>query len=100
MELMAVIQGLRALKRPCQVCICTDSRYVQDGITLWIKGWQQNGWRTKARTPVKNEDLWRELLEALAPHTVTWTWVKGHSGHPENDRVDTLARQALQNKQA
>ena len=95
MELMAVIQGLGALKRPCCVCVVTDSKYVKDGITQWITGWMRNGWKTAARTPVKNEDLWRALLSAMAPHEVTWTWVRGHNGHLENERADFLANQGL-----
>ena len=91
MELVAAIRALQALKRPCRVELHTDSVYVRDGITKWIHGWQRNGWRTAGRKPVKNEELWRELLEAVATHQVRWHWVKGHSGHPENDRVDALA---------
>ncbi len=91
MELTAAIRALKALKRPCRVEIHTDSVYVRDGITKWIHGWQRNGWRTADRKPVKNEKLWRELLDAVATHQVRWHWVKGHSGHPENDRVDALA---------
>lgn len=91
MELKAAIEGLNALKRPCRVGIHTDSNYVRDGITKWIHGWLRNGWRTAAKKPVKNADLWQELLDAVEPHRVEWHWVKGHSGHPENDRVDALA---------
>ena len=91
MELMAAIKGLEALKRPCRVALYTDSSYVRDGITKWIHGWRRNGWRTADRKPVKNADLWQELLDAAARHRVEWHWVKGHSGHPENDRVDALA---------
>ena len=91
MELMAAIQGLNALKKPCRVQLTTDSNYVRDGITRWIHGWQRNGWRTSDRKPVKNADLWQQLLEAVAPHRIEWHWVKGHSGHVENDRVDALA---------
>ena len=91
MELKAAIEGLNALKRPCRVEIHTDSNYVRDGITKWIHGWLRNGWRTSAKKPVKNADLWQELLDAVEPHRVKWHWVKGHSGHPENDRVDELA---------
>ena len=91
MELKAAIEGLNALKRPCRVEIHTDSNYVRDGITKWIHGWMRNGWRTAAKKPVKNADLWQELLDAVEPHRVEWHWVKGHSGHPENDRVDALA---------
>ena len=91
MELLAAIRALQALKRPCRVDLHTDSVYVRDGITKWVHGWQRNGWRTSDKKPVKNEELWRELLESVAPHRVSWHWVKGHSGHPENDRVDALA---------
>ena len=91
MELLAAIRGLEALKRPCQVQLYTDSVYVRDGITKWIHGWRKNGWRTADRKPVKNAELWQELVEAAAPHRVEWHWVKGHSGHPENDRADALA---------
>ena len=91
MELTAAIKALEALKRPCRVQLHTDSQYVRDGITRWIHGWQRNGWRTSDKKPVKNAELWQELIEAVAPHRVEWHWVKGHSGHPENDRVDALA---------
>jgi ribonuclease HI len=91
MELTAAIEALKALKRPCQVELHTDSNYVRDGITKWIHAWQRNGWRTADRKPVKNADLWQQLLDAAARHQVRWHWVKGHSGHPENDRVDALA---------
>ena len=91
MELQAAIEALNALKRPCRVDLHTDSNYVRDGITKWIHGWQRNGWRTADRKPVKNAELWQALLEAAASHHVKWHWVKGHSGHPENDRVDALA---------
>jgi len=91
MELMAAIAALQALKRPCQVRLYTDSVYVRDGITKWIHGWRRNGWRTADKKPVKNAELWQRLMEAAAPHRVEWHWVKGHSGHPENDRVDALA---------
>ncbi len=91
MELLAAIRGLKALKRPCRVQLYTDSTYVRDGITKWIHGWRKNGWRTADRRPVKNAELWQELGEAAAPHRVEWHWVKGHSGHKENDRADVLA---------
>jgi len=94
MELMAVISGLEALKRPCPVCIVTDSQYVMKGITEWLAGWKRKGWMTAAKKPVKNEDLWRRLDAALAPHAVRWEWVRGHAGHPENERADALARAA------
>lgn len=96
MELLAAIRGLEALKRPMAVRIHTDSTYVRDGITKWIHGWRRNGWRTAARKPVKNEDLWRLLETAASRHTVEWEWVKGHAGHPENERADALARAALE----
>jgi ribonuclease HI len=91
MELRAAIEALNALKRPCLVELHSDSQYVRDGITKWIHGWQRNGWRTADKKPVKNADLWQELLDAETRHEVKWHWVKGHSGHPENDRVDALA---------
>jgi ribonuclease HI len=91
MELMAAIKGLEALKRPCRVTLTTDSRYVMDGLTKWIHGWRRNGWKTADRKPVKNADLWQELLAASAPHRIDWKWVKGHAGHDENERVDQLA---------
>ena len=94
MELMAVIKGLTALKSPCHVKLHTDSRYVIDGITKWVHGWQKNGWRTADRKPVKNEDMWRELVTTVKPHRIDWIWVKGHDGHPENERVDKLASDA------
>ncbi len=91
MELLAAIRGLEALKRPCKVALYTDSIYVRDGITKWIHGWRRNGWRTADRKPVKNAELWQELVDAAAPHRVEWHWVKGHAGHPENERADQLA---------
>jgi len=94
MELLAVIQGLEALRRPMRVCICTDSQYVMKGITEWLAGWKQRGWKTADRQPVKNVDLWQRLEAALAPHQVEWQWVRGHNGHPENERVDQLATAA------
>lgn len=94
MELLAAIRGLEALKRPSDVRLTTDSTYVRDGITKWIHGWQKNGWRTAARKPVKNAELWQELLEAAAPHRIEWHWVKAHDGHPENERADRLASDA------
>jgi ribonuclease HI len=95
MELMAAIQALKALTRPVSVKIYTDSRYVLDGITKWLPGWQRNGWRTSSKQPVKNLDLWQQLVEAMAPHEVTWAWVKGHAGDPGNERADELARQGI-----
>jgi ribonuclease HI len=91
MEMMAAIEGLKALTRPCTVTLYTDSKYLMDGITKWIHGWQRNGWRTADKKPVKNADLWQALLAATAPHQVKWRWVKGHAGHPENERADKLA---------
>ena len=91
MELLAAIRGLESLTRPCRVKLYTDSIYVRDGITRWIHGWLKNGWRTADRKPVKNAELWQELLDAAEPHRVEWHWVKGHSGHVENDRADALA---------
>ncbi|MBU3079040.1 ribonuclease HI [Sphingomonas quercus] len=94
MEMMAVIRALEALTRPCQVTLSTDSRYVVDGLTKWVKGWQRNGWKTADRKPVKNADLWQQLIAATAPHRIDWQWVKGHAGHPENERADRLASDA------
>jgi ribonuclease HI len=91
MELMAAIRGLEALTRPCRVTLFTDSMYVRDGITKWVHNWQRNGWRTADRKPVKNAELWQALVAATATHRIEWKWVKGHSGHSENDRVDALA---------
>ncbi|QDP20172.1 ribonuclease HI [Sphingomonas xanthus] len=91
MELMAAIEALKALKRPCRVQLTTDSNYVRDGITKWIHGWRRNGWKTADRKPVKNAELWQALLDATAPHRIDWHWVKGHAGHPENERADALA---------
>jgi len=94
MELMAAIEGLRALKKPCRVALSTDSRYVMDGLTKWIHGWQRNGWKTADKKPVKNADLWQALLDAARPHRIDWKWVKGHAGHPDNERADKLASDA------
>ena len=91
MELMAAIESLNALKRPCRVSLTTDSVYVRDGITKWIHGWRKNGWRTADRKPVKNADLWQALLAAVEPHRIDWHWVKAHNGHAENERADALA---------
>ena len=91
MELTAAIEGLKALKRPCRVTLSTDSRYVMDGLTKWIHGWQKNGWKTADRKPVKNAELWQALLAAAKPHQIKWVWVKGHAGHPDNERADRLA---------
>ncbi|EAR50477.1 ribonuclease HI [Oceanicola granulosus HTCC2516] len=95
MELMAAISALEALERPSRLTMVTDSNYVKDGITSWIAGWKRRGWKTAAKKPVKNEDLWRRLDEAAARHQVTWEWVKGHAGHPENERADELARAGM-----
>jgi ribonuclease HI len=95
MELMAAISALEAMKRPCLVELHTDSQYVKNGITSWIHNWKRNGWRTADKKPVKNEDRWRRLDEALAIHNVDWRWVKGHAGHDMNERADALARAAL-----
>ncbi len=95
MELMAAIMGLEALKRGIAADLYTDSTYVRDGITKWIHNWKKNGWRTSAKKPVKNEDLWKRLDTALAPHDVEWHWVKGHAGNPENERADELACQGM-----
>lgn len=92
MELTAVIQGLQALKKPCRVVVTTDSRYVADAFRAgWLDKWQRNGWRTANKQPVKNEDLWRELLAATQRHRVSWEWIRGHAGHPENEIADKLA---------
>lgn len=96
MELMAAIQALEALQRPATVSLHTDSKYLLDGITKWIQGWQRNGWRTAAKKPVKNDDLWRRLTEAMRPHDVSWVWVKGHAGDPGNERADALARRGIE----
>jgi ribonuclease HI len=92
MEMMAAIMALEALKRPSSVELHTDSTYLRDGITKWIHGWKRNGWKTAAKKPVKNVDLWQRLEAALERHDVSWHWVKGHAGHPENERADALAR--------
>jgi ribonuclease HI len=100
MELMAAIMALRALKKPCRVELSTDSKYVLDGITKWVFGWQRNGWRTADRKPVKNAELWQALIEAARPHAIDWKWVKGHAGHPENERADALANAAIETMRA
>ena len=94
MELSATIQALKILIEPCEVKLHTDSRYVIDGITKWIHGWQRNGWKNASKQPVSNVDLWHDLIEATARHQVEWIWVKGHTGHPENERADRLASDA------
>jgi ribonuclease HI len=95
MELMAAISALEALKRRCDVELHTDSQYLRLGITEWLRGWKANGWRTSAKKPVKNDDLWRRLDEATQRHHIDWRWVKGHAGHDENERADELAREGL-----
>ena len=95
MELMAAISALEALTRPSRVELHTDSVYLKDGITKWIHGWKKNGWRTADKKPVKNADLWQALDAATARHSVRWHWVKGHAGHPENERCDELANEAI-----
>ena len=95
MELRAAIEALNALKKPCEVHLHTDSQYVKGGVTGWIHNWKRNGWKTSDKKPVKNEDLWRELDAATARHTIHWHWVKGHAGHPENERADELARSGM-----
>ncbi|MGV6827525.1 MAG: ribonuclease HI [bacterium] len=100
MELLAVIQGLRVLKRHCDVHVVTDSQYVKNGITTWIRNWRRNGWKTSQKKPVKNEDLWRALDDLVSQHNVEWGWVKGHSGHPENERADELANRGIEQMNA
>jgi ribonuclease HI len=95
MELMAVIEGLNALKKPSAVTVFTDSRYVMDGAMTWLANWKKRGWKTADKKPVKNEDLWRALDDAMARHTLKWEWVRGHTGHVENERADALARGAI-----
>ncbi|MFL0413865.1 ribonuclease HI [uncultured Sphingomonas sp.] len=94
MELTAAIEALKAFTRPCNVTLYTDSRYVMDGLTKWIHGWRRNGWKTADKKPVKNVELWQALVEAADRHQVQWQWVKGHAGHPENERADKLASDA------
>jgi ribonuclease HI len=96
MELTAVIEALKALKRQVRVRVYTDSTYVQQGISSWIHGWKKNGWRTKAKEPVKNADLWQALDALVGEHEVSWHWVKGHAGHPENERADALANRGVE----
>jgi ribonuclease HI len=95
MELMAAIRALERLKRPCRVRLTTDSQYVQKGITEWMVNWKRNGWKTAAKKPVKNADLWQRLDTAISGHQIQWEWVKGHSGHPENELADELANRAI-----
>ena len=94
MEMTAVIKALNALIEPCEVTLHTDSRYVIDGITKWVEGWKKRGWKTADKKPVRNEELWHDLIEAAARHSITWEWVKGHNGHEENERVDRIASDA------
>jgi ribonuclease HI len=96
MELLGVISALAALTRACEVTIHTDSQYVKNGIETWIHGWKKNGWKTAAKQPVKNEDLWKQLDEQVARHTVQWRWVKGHAGNPGNERADQLANRGVE----
>lgn len=95
MEMRAVIEALRTLKESCRVRVHTDSQYLRNGITSWIKGWKRNGWKTKGRQPVKNRELWEELDDLCQIHRIEWVWVQGHAGHPENERCDELARQEI-----
>ena len=96
MELRAVIEALKILIEPCRITLYTDSKYVLDGMTKWIEGWQRNGWKNASKQPVRNADLWHDLIEAAARHEIAWEWVKGHSGHPENERADRLASDAAE----
>lgn len=95
MELMAAISALESLSRPSRITVVTDSQYVKNGVTGWIFGWKKNGWKTAAKKPVKNAELWQRLDAAQAEHDVTWEWVKGHAGHPENEKADELARAGM-----
>jgi ribonuclease HI len=95
MEIQAAVEALNALKRPCTVEMHVDSQYVKDGITKWIHGWKKNGWKTAGKKPVKNVELWQALDEAIKRHTISWHWVKGHDGHPDNERADELAREGM-----
>ncbi|WP_320821367.1 ribonuclease HI [Thalassolituus sp.] len=96
MELMAVIEGLKALSRSCEVILTTDSKYVMQGINDWLAGWKRNGWKTAAKKSVKNQDLWQALDEQCARHKIEWRWVKGHAGHAENERADELANRGVE----
>lgn len=96
MELTAVIRALEALNRPVQARVYTDSKYVQQGISEWIHGWKRNGWKTASKAPVKNADLWQQLDKLVAQHQLQWIWVKGHAGHPENERADALANRGIE----
>lgn len=95
MELTAALEGLKALKKPCKVTITSDSKYVLDGMTSWIFNWKKNNWKTASKKPVKNQELWKALSEAASPHEIKWKWIKGHSGHPENEMADQLANEAI-----
>lgn len=95
MELTAVVEALRALKEPCLIELYTDSKYLKDGITTWIRNWKRNGWKTSTKQPVKNQDLWEALDEQVGKHEISWHWIKGHAGHAENERCDELARRAI-----
>ena len=97
MELMAVIESLKAISKPFEIEITTDSKYVKNGITSWIHNWKKNGWKTAAKKPVKNKELWIELDHLIQKHNISWKWVKGHSGHIENERADELANEAITN---
>ncbi len=96
MEMMAAIKGLAELKRPCEVVLTTDSQYLRKGITEWISNWKKRGWKTASKKPVKNVDLWKQLDELSKAHTISWEWVKGHSGHIENERADDLANRGIE----
>jgi len=98
MELLAVIKGLTALKRPCKINLYSDSKYVLHGITQWMQNWKSNGWKTAAKKPVKNVDLWKQLDEVRQQHNIQWHWVKGHAGNPGNEMADSLANQAIDQK--
>jgi RNase HI (EC 3.1.26.4) len=100
MELTAAIEALAALKRPCNVRVSSDSTYLRDGITRWVRTWLRNGWKAADRRPVRNRDLWEQLVETMEPHQIDWVWVRGHSGHSENERADALARAAARREQA
>lgn len=100
MEMRAVIEGLNALIEPCEVSLYTDSKYVVDGITKWVHGWKKRGWINASKKPVRNEDLWHDLIEAELRHKVSWNWVKGHDGHPENERADRIASDAADQQAA
>ena len=95
MEMTAAIVALKHLQEPCEIKLTTDSQYVVKGVTEWMKGWIRNGWKTASRQPVKNQELWQELHKLNQRHTITWIWVKGHNGHPENERCDQLANEAI-----